>query len=73
LLLNVLSMLAGFSISKLLQLPPSQQICIAIEVGISNGTLALAITASLLNNPEMAISAAAYSLLMYVKLPVVKL
>lgn len=66
LLLNVLSMLAGFSISKLLQLPPSQQICIAIEVGISNGTLALAITAGLLNNPEMAIPAAVYSLLMYV-------
>ena len=66
LLLNVLSMLAGFSIGKLLQLPPSQQICIAIEVGISNGTLALAITAGLLNNPEMAIPAAVYSLLMYV-------
>jgi bile acid:Na+ symporter, BASS family len=66
LLLNVLSMLAGFSISKLLQLPPSQQICIAIEVGISNGTLALAITAGLLNNSEMAIPAAVYSLLMYV-------
>jgi bile acid:Na+ symporter, BASS family len=66
LLLNVLSMLAGFSIGKLLKLPPAQQICIAIEVGISNGTLALAITAGLLNNPEMAIPAAVYSLLMYV-------
>jgi bile acid:Na+ symporter, BASS family len=66
LLLNVLSMLAGFSIGKVLKLPPSQQICIAIEVGISNGTLALAITAGLLNNPEMAIPAAVYSLLMYV-------
>lgn len=66
LLLNVLSMLAGFLIGKLLKLPPSQQICIAIEVGISNGTLALAITAGLLNNPVMAIPAAVYSLLMYV-------
>jgi bile acid:Na+ symporter, BASS family len=66
LLLNVLSMLAGYSIGKLLQLPLSQQICIAIEVGISNGTLALAITAGLLNNPTMAIPAAVYSLLMYV-------
>ncbi|AFY94140.1 bile acid:sodium symporter family protein [Chamaesiphon minutus] len=66
LLLNVLSMLAGFSIGKVLKLPRSQQICIAIEVGISNGTLALAITAGLLNNPEMAIPAAVYSLLMYV-------
>jgi bile acid:Na+ symporter, BASS family len=66
LLLNVLSMLAGFLIGKLLNLPPAQQICIAIEVGISNGTLALAITAGLLNNPVMAIPAAVYSLLMYV-------
>jgi bile acid:Na+ symporter, BASS family len=66
LLLNVISMIAGFLIGKLLQLPPSQQICIAIEVGISNGTLALAITAGLLNNPAMAIPAAVYSLLMYV-------
>lgn len=66
LLLNVISMLAGFLISKLLQLPPSQQICIAVEVGISNGTLALAITAGLLNNPTMAVPAAVYSLLMYV-------
>jgi bile acid:Na+ symporter, BASS family len=66
LLLNVLSMLAGFMIGKLLKLPPSQQVCIAIEVGISNGTLALAITAGLLNNPTMAIPAAVYSLLMYV-------
>jgi bile acid:Na+ symporter, BASS family len=66
LLLNVLSMLSGFLIGKLLQLSPSQQICIAIEVGISNGTLALAITAGLLNNPMMAIPAAVYSLLMYI-------
>jgi bile acid:Na+ symporter, BASS family len=66
LLLNVLSMLSGFLIGKLLQLSPSQQVCIAIEVGISNGTLALAITAGLLNNPMMAIPAAVYSLLMYI-------
>jgi bile acid:Na+ symporter, BASS family len=66
LLLNVLSMLSGFLIGKLLQLSPSQQVCIAIEVGISNGTLALAITAGLLNNPMIAIPAAVYSLLMYI-------
>ncbi|MEB3310595.1 MAG: bile acid:sodium symporter family protein [Snowella sp.] len=64
LLLNILSMLTGFYLSKLLQLQPAQQICIAIEVGIQNGTLAIAITAGLLNNPDMAIPAAVYSLLM---------
>jgi bile acid:Na+ symporter, BASS family len=64
LLLNVLSMLVGFSLSKLFKLTLPQQICIAIEVGIQNGTLAIAITAGLLNNPDMAIPAAIYSLVM---------
>lgn len=65
LLLNLGAMLAGFSAGKLCRLPPAQQICIAIEVGIQNGTLAIAIAASLLNNADMAIPAAAYSLVMY--------
>jgi bile acid:Na+ symporter, BASS family len=66
LLLNLLATLAGFFTAKLFRLPLSQQICIAIEVGIQNGTLALAITAGLLNNPDMAVPAAVYSLLMYI-------
>ncbi|MBD2163640.1 bile acid:sodium symporter family protein [Calothrix membranacea FACHB-236] len=65
-LLNTISMLAGFYISKLFNLNLPQQICIAIEVGIQNGTLAIAITAGLLNNPDMAVPAAVYSLFMYV-------
>jgi bile acid:Na+ symporter, BASS family len=64
-LLNLLTMLAGFLAAKLFRLPLAQQICIAIEVGIQNGTLAIAITAGLLNNPDMAVPAAVYSLLMY--------
>lgn len=66
LLLNLLAMLAGFFAGKLFQLPLSQQICISIEVGIQNGTLAIAITSGLLNNADMAVPAAIYSLLMYV-------
>ncbi|AFZ02601.1 bile acid:sodium symporter family protein [Calothrix sp. PCC 6303] len=66
LLLNLLATLSGFLAGKLFRLPLSQQICIAIEVGIQNGTLAIAITAGLLNNPDMAVPAAVYSLLMYV-------
>ena len=65
-LLNVLAMLAGFLAGRLFRLPLAQQVCIAIEVGIQNGTLAIAITAGLLNNPDMAVPAAVYSLLMYV-------
>lgn len=64
-LLNLLSMTAGFVISKLLKLSTPQQICVAIEVGIQNGTLAIAITAGILGNQDMAIPAAIYSLFMY--------
>lgn len=65
-LLNLVATLAGFLVGKLFRLPLAQQICIAIEVGIQNGTLAIAITAGLLNNPDMAVPAAVYSLLMYI-------
>lgn len=65
LLLNTLSMAAGFYLSKFFNLNYKQQICISIEVGMQNGTLAIAITAGLLNNPDMAIPGAIYSLLMY--------
>jgi bile acid:Na+ symporter, BASS family len=64
-LLNILGMAAGFAISKMLNLNIAQQICIAIEVGIQNGTLAIAITAGILKDAEMAIPAAIYSLFMY--------
>lgn len=65
-LLNLLGMLTGLLVSRLFQLPLAQQICIPIEVGIQNGTLAIAITAGLLNNPDMAVPAAVYSLWMNV-------
>jgi BASS family bile acid:Na+ symporter len=65
-LLNLLGSLAGFCGGALLGLPKAQRTCLAIEVGIQNGTLAIAITAGLLRNPEMAVPAALYSLWMYV-------
>jgi BASS family bile acid:Na+ symporter len=65
-LLNILAMASGLMISKLLKLSPPQQIAVAIEVGIQNGTLAIAITAGMLNNQDMAIPAAIYSLFMYI-------
>ncbi len=42
------------------------RICIAIEVEIQNATLPIAITAGLLNNADMAVPAAVYSLFAYV-------
>ncbi|MGG6297626.1 bile acid:sodium symporter family protein [Leptolyngbya sp. AN02str] len=65
-LLNVFATLTGFLAARIFRLSLAQQICIAIEVGLQNGTLAIAITAGLLNNPDMAVPAAVYSLLMYV-------
>ena len=64
-LLNILGMAAGYAISKMFKLNIAQQICVAIEVGIQNGTLAIAITAGILKDAEMAIPAAIYSLFMY--------
>jgi BASS family bile acid:Na+ symporter len=63
--LNGLGMLAGCLSGFLLGLPVEQRTCLAVEVGMQNGTLALAITAGLLANPEMAVPAALYSLWMY--------
>lgn len=63
--LNGLGLLAGCLSGALLGLPIGQRTCLAVEVGMQNGTLALAITAGLLANPEMAVPAALYSLWMY--------
>jgi bile acid:Na+ symporter, BASS family len=65
-LLNVLAMLMGFWMGKLFNLRFAQRMCVAIEVGIQNGTLAIVIAARLLNNPDMVIPAVIYSLMMYV-------
>jgi BASS family bile acid:Na+ symporter len=65
-LLNGLGSLAGMVLGRLGGLPRAQRICLAIEVGIQNGTLAIAITAGLLGDPDMAVPAALYSLWMYV-------
>ena len=65
---NLLSMAVGYCIPRLLKLNLRQAIAIAMEIGIHNGTLAIALALSpaLLNNPTMAIPAAIYSLIMFV-------
>ena len=63
-LLNGLGTLAGYLAARLSGLPLPQQITVAIEVGIQNCTLAIAITAGLLKNPEMAVPGALYALWM---------
>jgi BASS family bile acid:Na+ symporter len=66
--LNVLTMVLGYSLSVLTGLNGESAKAITVEVGIQNGTLAIVIASSptFLNNPNMAIPAAIYSLLMFV-------
>ena len=66
--LNVLTMVLGYSLSVLTGLSEESAKAITVEVGIQNGTLAIVIasTPTFLNNPNMAIPAAVYSLLMFV-------
>lgn len=66
LLLNVITMSLGYLTAKLFKLNKQSAISITIESGIQNGTLALVIAASVLNNPEMGIPIGAYSIWMFV-------
>ncbi|MBK6266782.1 bile acid:sodium symporter family protein [Marivirga sp. S37H4] len=73
LLLNVLSLLIGYYLGKMFSLNKRQSSAIAIETGIQNGTLAIALALSpvILNNTQMAVPGAIYSLLMFVTAAVV--
>ncbi len=67
LLINVAILVIGYYFSGLFKLSHPQRAAVAIEGGIQNGTLAITIASSsfLLNNPEMAIPPAVYSLIMF--------
>jgi bile acid:Na+ symporter, BASS family len=65
--LNLGAMALGYLIATLTRLDRPTATAITVEVGIQNGTLAIAIASapSLLNQPTLAIPAAIYSLLMF--------
>jgi BASS family bile acid:Na+ symporter len=64
---NLASMAVGYLAPLMLRLPRRQAVAIGMEIGIHNGTLAIAIASSplLLNNSTMAIPPAIYSLIMF--------
>lgn len=64
---NVASMAVGYLVPLVVRLPKRQAIAIGMEIGIHNGTLAIAIASSplLLNDSTMAIPPAIYSLIMF--------
>lgn len=65
--LNLAAMTLGYLIAQAAQLDRPSKTAITVEVGIQNGTLAIAIASAptLLNQPDLAIPAAIYSLLMF--------
>lgn len=63
--LNLIAMVLGFAIAALLKLTRPQRTTIIIEVGIQNGTLALAIALGMLESSRIAIPAVVYSLFMF--------
>ncbi len=65
LVLNITTMIVGFCSAKLFKITDRQAISIAIESGIQNGTMAIAIAVFLLGNATFAIAPAIYSLLMF--------
>ncbi|MEL6319930.1 MAG: bile acid:sodium symporter family protein, partial [Cyanobacteria bacterium J06626_14] len=65
--LMIVTMALGYGLATLAKLDSRSATSITVEVGIQNGTLAIAIASSptLLNTPTMAIPAAIYALLMF--------
>ncbi|MCC6899510.1 MAG: bile acid:sodium symporter family protein [Polyangiaceae bacterium] len=64
---NLASMTVGYFVPLLLKVERKQSIAIGMEIGIHNGTLAIAIASAptLLNNSTLAIPPAIYSLIMF--------
>ncbi len=64
---NLISIFVGYVVPRLARIEKRQAIAIGMEIGIHNGTLAIAIASgpTLLNNSTMAIPAAVYSLIMF--------
>lgn len=64
---NLISLAVGYWVPRLMKLSLRQSIAIGMEIGIHNGTLAIALALSpmLLNNPTMSIPAAIYSIIMF--------
>ena len=64
----VISLLLGYAVPRLVRIERRQSIAISLEIGIHNSTLAIAIALSpaLLNNPQMAVPAAVYGVLMFI-------
>jgi BASS family bile acid:Na+ symporter len=66
LLLSTLSFVIGYTVPRVFQVRTDQAIASAMEIGIHNGALAIAVASSVLHNPQMAVPPAVYGVLMNV-------
>lgn len=63
---NLISLGTGYVVPRLAKIPEKQAVAIGMEIGIHNGTLAIAIANTVLVNSVMAIPPSIYSLIMFV-------
>ena len=63
---NLLSLLAGYYLSRLAGLDKPMSTAISYEIGIHNSTLAIFVALAVLNNFQLALPAAIYSVSMYI-------
>lgn len=61
-----LSLSLGYVVARLLRLSQAQAVASSMEIGIHNTTVALTIALSVLDNTEVAIPSAVYSIVMYI-------
>ena len=64
--LNLFSMVLGFFAARLFQLNNRQSTTVSIEIGVQNSATGMFIAATLLNNSDIAVVPAVYSLVMYI-------
>lgn len=62
---NLASLGVGYFVPRLARVERRQAIAIGMEIGIHNGTLAIAVALNVLDNPAMSIPPAVYSLIMF--------
>ena len=65
LIFNLFSIFLGYFIPRLMSIEKKQSISISMEIGIHNGTLAIYVALSVLQNSAMSIPPAIYSILMF--------
>jgi len=62
--MNILTMVVGFRLARVFNLPTPQVVTITYEVGVQNLALAFAITFNILQNPALAVAALIYAAIM---------